>query len=98
MMCRYRLVLEKGVAGGRYHAVHEEGVPLRQIAGAIGRGMKIPVVSQTPEQAAAHFGFLAHFVGSDIPASSALTQKWLGWHQAGVGMIEDLNNMDYTQA
>jgi hypothetical protein len=93
----YRLVLDKGVAGASYHAVHEEGVPLRQIAEAIGRGLKIPVVSQTPEQAAAHFGFLAHFVGADIPASSKLTHLRLGWNPTDVGMIADLNNMDHNQ-
>jgi nucleoside-diphosphate-sugar epimerase len=75
----YRLALEKGSAEARYHAVAEEGVPLREIAAAIGRGLKIPVVSKTPEEAAAHFGWLAFFAGMDAPASSALTQQRLGW-------------------
>src|ERR1700677_1379704 len=47
----YRLALEKGSAGARYHAVTEEGVPLRAIAEAIGRGLKLPVVSRSPEEA-----------------------------------------------
>jgi nucleoside-diphosphate-sugar epimerase len=67
----YRLALEKGSPGSRYNAVAEEGVPLREIAGAIGRGLKVPVVSKSPEEAAEHFSWLAHFVSSDIPASSA---------------------------
>jgi nucleoside-diphosphate-sugar epimerase len=73
----YRLALEKGSAGGRYHAVSEEGVPLRDIAEAIGRGLKVPVVSKSPEEAAEHFGFLGFFVGADAPASSTLTQERL---------------------
>ena len=92
----YRLALEKGTAGARYHAVAEEGVQLRDIAEAIGRGLKVPVVSMTPDEAAAHFGWLGLFVGGDIPASSAQTQKQLGWHPtAQPGLIEDLNNMRY---
>ena len=88
----YRLVLEKGSAGGRYHAVAEEGVPLREIAEAIGRGLKLPVVSMSPEEAARHFGFLGFFVGMDGPASSALTQQGLGWRPTQTGLIEDLNH------
>jgi len=87
----YRLVLEKGSAGTRYHAVAEEGVPLREIADAIGRGLKVPVVAMSIEEAAQHFGFLGFFVGVDGPASSALTQERLGWRPATQpGLIEDL--------
>ena len=89
----YRLALEKGTAEGRYHAVAEEGVPLREIAEVIGRGLKVPVVVKSPEEAAEHFGFLGVFVSMDGPASSALTQERLGWRPTGrPGMIEDLNN------
>ncbi len=94
----YRLVLEKGKAGARYNAVAEEGVPLREIAEVIGRGLKLPVISIAPEKAGEHFGWLAAFVGSDIPASSALTQEWLGWHPTGPGMLSDLENMRYFPA
>lgn len=75
----YRLALEKGVAGATYHAVAEEGVPLREIAEAIGRGLRLPVVSLSPEEAAGHFGWLGRLAGMDAPASSALTQQRLGW-------------------
>ena len=88
----YRLALEKGSAGARYNAVGEEGIPLREIAEAIGRGLKIPVVAKSPEEAGAHFGWLAMFAGADVPASSALTQERLGWHPAGVGLISDLDH------
>jgi nucleoside-diphosphate-sugar epimerase len=94
----YRLALEKGSAGARYHAIGEEGVPLREIAQAIGRGLKIPVASQSPEEAAIHFGWLARFAGLDMPASSALTQQRLGWHPTQTaGMIDDLDQMNYSK-
>jgi nucleoside-diphosphate-sugar epimerase len=96
----YRLALEKGTAGGRYHAVGEEGVPLREIAEAIGRGLKVPVVSKSREEAGEHFGWLALFMGLDCPASSAQTQKRLGWKPTAKlpGMIADLNAMKYFGA
>lgn len=88
----YRLALEKGTAGATYHAVGEEGVPLRQIAEAIGRGLKIPVVSLAAEDAAGHFGWLAHFAAMDGSASSALTQQRLQWRLTGQpGLIADLD-------
>jgi nucleoside-diphosphate-sugar epimerase len=88
----YRLALEKGLAGARYHAVAEEGVPVREIAEAIGRGLKVPVVAISPEEAAGHFGFLGFFVGADCPASSALTQERLGWRPTTQpGLIADLD-------
>ena len=86
----YRLALEKHEAGSRYHAVAEEGVPMREIAEVIGRGLKVPVVSLTAEEAPAHFGWLAMFAGYDMPASSAQTQAKLGWKPTSPGLIADL--------
>ena len=94
----YRLALEKGSPGARYHAVAEEGVPAREIAEAIGRGLKVPVVSKSPEEAGEHFGWLGLFVGFDMPASSALTQERLGWRPTGAGLISDLDQMRYFEA
>ncbi len=94
----YRLALEKGSAGARYHAVAEEGVPVREVAEAIGRGLKVPVVSKSPEEAAEHFGWLGLFVGVDMPASSALTQERLGWRPTGAGLISDLDQARYGEA
>jgi nucleoside-diphosphate-sugar epimerase len=94
----YRLALEKQQPGAKYHAVAEEGVPLRDIAEAIGRGLKVPVESKSPEEAPAHFGWIGPFVGRDLAASSALTQKWLGWHPTGPGLISDLDHMRYFEA
>jgi nucleoside-diphosphate-sugar epimerase len=86
----YRLVLEKGAAGARYHAVAEEGVPLREIAEVIGRGLKVPVVAKSPAEAADHFGWMALFAGGDGPASSKRTRELLGWQPKQTGLIPDL--------
>jgi nucleoside-diphosphate-sugar epimerase len=93
----YRLALEKAPSGKveRYHAVGEEGVPVREIAEAIGQGLKIPVISVAPEQAMQHFGFLGGFAGLDMPASSALTQERLGWHPTGPSLLADLEAMQF---
>jgi nucleoside-diphosphate-sugar epimerase len=93
----YRLALEKGEAGARYHAVAEAGVPLKDIAGAIGRGLNVPVTSIAQEQAQEHFGFVGLFAGRDSPASSLRTREQLGWNPTGPGLLADLENMRYTQ-
>lgn len=89
----YRLVLEKGSAGARYHAVDEEGVALRDIAEVIGQHLNVPVVSKSPEEAADHFGWLAHFAAFDIPASGQRTREQLGWRPTGPGLISDLQQL-----
>ncbi len=94
----YRLALEKAEPGAIYHAVDEEGVPVKAIAEAHARGLKVPVVSIQPEEAEAHFGWLSRFAVLDIPSSSSLTQQKLNWKPTGPGLIADLDGMDYTQA
>jgi nucleoside-diphosphate-sugar epimerase len=94
----YRLALEKAGAGDTFHAVAEVGVPVRDIARAIGRGLHVPVVSLAPEESSKHFGWLAAFVGRDVPASSAHTREKLGWNPTGPGLISDLDNMRYFPA
>ena len=86
----YRLAIEKGGAGARYHAVAEEGVPVREIAEAIGRGLKLPTMSLFAERASEHFGALGLFAGLDLVASSALTQQRLGWRPTQTGLMDDL--------
>ena len=93
----FRLAIEKGTAGAKYHGVDDEGVPVREIAGVIGRRLNVPVVAKSPEGATDHFGFLGYFLGVDIPASSALTQKWLGWHPTQPGLIADLDHARYFE-
>jgi nucleoside-diphosphate-sugar epimerase len=89
----YRLAIEKAEPGARYHAVGEEGVSHRDIADAIGRRLQIPVKSISPDEAQAYFGWLAMFAGHDLQASSAQTQKKLGWQPTGPGLIADLERL-----
>jgi nucleoside-diphosphate-sugar epimerase len=87
----YRLAFEKGAAAAIYHAIADEGVAVRGVAESIGRGLNLPVLALAPEDAAAHFGWLARPVGMDAPASSARTQQLLGWYPTkNPGFIADL--------
>jgi len=94
----YRLALEKREAGARYHAVAEEGVPLRDIARVVGEVLEVPVRAVAEEEAAAHFGFLARFVEMDLRGSSAKTQDRLGWRPKGPALIVDLRQLRHVDA
>ena len=91
----YRLALERGSTGARYHGVAEEGIAFRDIAEVIGRRLNIPVVSKSPGEAADHFGWFAAFAGIDCPASSKLTQERLGWKPTQPGLIADIDRESY---
>jgi nucleoside-diphosphate-sugar epimerase len=91
----YRLALESAAPGSRLHAIAEEGVPMRVIAETIGEGLRLPTRSLTPEEAPAHFGFMAMFVGLDIPASSQITRDALGWRPQGPDLLTDLRENGY---
>ena len=91
----FRLALEQGVGGAIYHGAADEGIPMRDIAALIGRHLNLPVVSKTPAEAAAHFGWMARFAAADMAASSALTQQQLGWHPTQPGLLADLEQGDY---
>ena len=91
----YRLALEKGEAGKAYHAVADEGVPVREMTEVFARHLNVPVVSIKQEDAPAHFGFIAMFAALDMPASSALTQKWLDWKPKEIGLIADIGKPGY---
>jgi nucleoside-diphosphate-sugar epimerase len=86
----YRLALEHGEPGAAYHAVGDEGVPARDIAGAIGQRLGLPVEAVSPEDAMAHFGWLGMFASVDMPATSHITQEKLGWKPTHAGLIEDI--------
>lgn len=89
----YRLALEKAQPGAKYHAVAEEGVPQRDITETIARRLKLPVRSIAPDEAQAHFGWLAMFVQHDAPAASEQTRKILGWQPSGPGLLADLGRL-----
>lgn len=91
----YRLALEKGVADGIYHAVGEEGVPMRQIVDVLARALKMPAKSIKAEEAFDYFGPFAMFANVDMPASSAKTQAALGWKPKGIGLIADIGQPGY---
>ena len=90
----YRLALEHGKSGGRYHAVGEDGVAQRDIAEAIGAALSLPVRSITAEAAPTYFGALANLITVDLAASGALTRQQLGWTPTGPNLLTDLRNMD----
>ncbi|MGW3105135.1 SDR family oxidoreductase [Streptomyces sp. NPDC001100] len=90
----YRLALEDAPAATVLHAVADEGVPVREIAEVIGRRLGLPVTSVPVEQAGDHFGWLGHFVASDLTGTSTLTQKRFGWTPTRIGLLADLDH-DY---
>jgi nucleoside-diphosphate-sugar epimerase len=93
----FRLAVEQAPAGSVLHAIDDEGVPVREIAEVIGRHLDLPAVSIAPENAGAHFGWLAGFLGADSPASSAATRESMGWRPTQPRLIEDLDKGHYFQ-
>jgi nucleoside-diphosphate-sugar epimerase len=94
----YRLALEKGAAGTRYHGVADEGVQIRDIAEVIGRCLSVPVVSKSPEEAVGHFGWLGNALAIGNLVSSAQTQEQLGWAPSQPALIPDLESAGYFEA
>jgi nucleoside-diphosphate-sugar epimerase len=93
----YRLALERGAVDGPYHAVAEEGVPFKEIAGVIGRGLGVPVVSKSEDEAADHFGWFKGFAGMDIPASSERTRERLNWQPTHPNLLTDIDQKAYFE-
>ncbi len=91
----FALAVVQAPVGSVLHAVADEGVPIRDIAGVFGRHLDVPVVAIAPDDAAEHFGFLAGFLGVDSPASSTHTRELLGWQPTQPGLIEDLEQGHY---
>jgi nucleoside-diphosphate-sugar epimerase len=91
----FRLVLEKGVAGARYHGVAEEGIPFRDIARVIGERLEVPVVGMSPDEAVKHFDWFVHFARLDNPASSRHTREALQWQPTQPGLIADMDGARY---
>jgi nucleoside-diphosphate-sugar epimerase len=93
----FRLAVEKGVAGARYHGLAEEGVPFRDIASVIGRRLNLPVISKDAAEAADHFGWFTHFAGMDNLASNQRTRELLGWEPKQIGLIADIDRPRYFE-
>jgi nucleoside-diphosphate-sugar epimerase len=91
----YRLALEKAVPGARLHGVAEEGVPMRAIAEAIGKGLGVPVRGLAEDEARKHFDWFARFVAIDNPSSSALTRQALGWRPQEPELLTDMRDSGY---
>lgn len=92
----YRLALEKNTTPGqRYHAAESEGVSVKAISEKIGKHLNLPLVSITPEQAAEHFGWFAHFTALDAPVSTMFTREFLGWQPTQVSLLEDIETGTY---
>jgi nucleoside-diphosphate-sugar epimerase len=91
----FRLALENAPAGATLHAIAEEGVPIRAVAEVIGRHLDLPVIPVSPQDAGEHFTWLAGFLATDSPASSALTRELMDWHPTHRGLIDDLDQGHY---
>ncbi|MBW7674561.1 SDR family oxidoreductase [Chryseobacterium chendengshani] len=92
----YRLALEKPYESGtRYHAVSEQGIPLKVIAGFIAEKLQVPVVSLNSDEAAEHFGWFAHFAKLNNLTSSEETRKVLNWFPHHPTLMEDLQSDVY---
>jgi len=94
----YRLALEKGAGGARYHAIADEGVPLGDIAQLIGRRLSVPVVAKAAVDASSHFGWIGQFAAMDCPASAQRTRDLLAWQPTRPGLIADLDRPSYFAA
>lgn len=93
----YRLALERGAAGARYHGVDEEGVEMRELMAVIGRHLGVPVAAKSPTEIGEYLGWLAYFAALDGPASNALTRQQLGWQPTQPGLLADLEAGHYFE-
>jgi nucleoside-diphosphate-sugar epimerase len=93
----FRLALEKSPAGKAWHAVQDEGIPFRVIAEAIGGRLDLPVASIPADvlMLPGYFGSLAYPVTMDLPATSLITRRTLGWEPIQPDLLADLDNGHY---
>lgn len=94
----FRLALEKGVAGARYHAVAEPGIPFRHIAEVVARRLDIPLIALAANEAEAHFSWFAHFAELDCWAAADRTKEALGWRPEGPGLLADIDREAYFRS
>ncbi|WP_245237121.1 hypothetical protein [Paenibacillus ihuae] len=98
----YRLALESAPAGSQLLGAGDQGIPLREIAGVIGRHLNVPAVSITAEEAAGHFGFPGAIAALDLASlynntaqASPATRELLGWKPEQPGLLADLEEGHY---
>jgi nucleoside-diphosphate-sugar epimerase len=82
----FRLALENAPAGTAWHAVADEGVPVRSIAEVIAARLDLPI-EQQPADA---FGTLGGVFTVDQPSSSAHTRSALNWTPTHPPLLDDL--------
>lgn len=86
----FRLALEKGAPGTRFHASAEEGIPLKQIAETIAQALNVPVRALSDTEAPAYLEWLSRFAMTDNPTSTAKTREVLGWRPDQPGLLDDM--------
>ncbi|MFD8816640.1 SDR family oxidoreductase [Streptomyces sp. NPDC059627] len=91
----FRLALESAPAGTGLHGAADEGIPFKDIAAAIGRGLDVPVKSIPAQEAQSHFGWLAAPATIDNATSSERTRNLLGWAPEQLGLLADLEEGHY---
>ncbi|MGW7425271.1 SDR family oxidoreductase [Streptomyces sp. NPDC054813] len=91
----YRLALESSPAGTALHGAADQGVPFKDIAAAIAKGLDVPLKSIPPTEAEAHFGWLGMVAAIDNATSGERTQKLLGWKPEQAGLLADLEKGHY---
>ncbi|MEW4369441.1 SDR family oxidoreductase [Paenibacillus kandeliae] len=93
----FRLALETGTGASRFHAVSDEGLAFREIAGYIGESLKLPTQSLNTEQANAHFSWLSSFAATDNPVSAHATMQSLNWRPEQPSLQDEWAKGYYTQ-
>lgn len=91
----YVKALDVVTPGARYHAVGEAGVPFRDIAAAIGRGLNVPVDGLDEAAAKDYFGWFLHFASMNGHADAAWTRAAVAWTPMGPGLLDDMANAGY---
>jgi nucleoside-diphosphate-sugar epimerase len=96
----FRLALEKGPAGKYWHAMEDGGIPVREIAEAIGSRLGLPAVSVPIDvlMLPGYFGQFTNLATGSFPATSLITRQTLGWEPTQPKLFADLDNGHYFPA
>ncbi|BGP14739.1 hypothetical protein JCM10213_004321 [Rhodosporidiobolus nylandii] len=93
----FRLAIEKAPAGSVFHALGKDGdgLAFKDLASITGEKLGVPVKAIQPDEAEAHFGFLAPFVALDNRVSSTKAKELLGWEPVERTLRQDLEQGSY---